>query len=223
MSNVSFVCNIMSSQLEKYLSYYGGAKDWHLQAFLILRENFSLNKVLYAGSWIHITPSLVYSHVVYVDLSLKMEKIFTDTQLLHYVSKNATYKGSPKIIFHQSDYKNDFGEEKNSFDLLISLNSGFVSQVCSSYLKKDGLLLANNEHFDATKAYVDPLFKAIGVFKTSNKLIQTKKEIEKYFITTEGSPITFEMVEENSKRSPSKAKFKLKKKAPLYLFQKIDL
>lgn len=106
----------MSSQLEKYLSYYGGAKDWHLQAFLTLKESFSPKKVLYAGSWIHITPSLVFSHVVYVDRYSKMEKFFTDPYLLDYVSKNATYNGLPKIFFYQSDYKDDFGEEKATFD-----------------------------------------------------------------------------------------------------------
>ncbi|MCW8801901.1 MAG: hypothetical protein OQK81_00935 [Candidatus Bathyarchaeota archaeon] len=205
---------------EKYLSTYGGVTDWYLQSFNLLKENFFPNNILYAGSWIHITPSLVFPRVVYVDMFSKMEQFFTNPEVIMYVTKNATSKNKPELVFHQSDYNKDFGEEKNSFDLLISLNSGFVSQACSSYLKKDGLLLVNNEHFDAIRAYVDPQFKAIGIFKKSNKLIETKTEVETYFITTQGSSITLEMVEENKKRSPSKAKFKLKKKAHLYLFQK---
>ena len=211
----------MSVLFERYLSTYGGITDWYHQSFKLLNEKFSPNNVLYAGSWIHITPSLVFPRVVYVDMFSKMGQFFTNPEVIMYVTKNATSKNKPELVFHQSDYNKDFGEEKNSFDLLISLNSGFVSQACSSYLKKDGLLLANNEHFDAIRAYVDPKFKVIGIFKKSNKLIETTKEVETYFITIQCSSITLEMVEENKKRSPSKAKFKLKKKAQLYLFQKI--
>jgi len=211
----------MSLLFEKYLSTYGGVNDWYLQSFNLLREKFFSKNVLYAGSWIHITPSLVFPRVVYVDMFSKMKQFFTNPEVINYITKNATTKNKPEIVFHQSEYSKDFGEEKNSFDLLISLNSGFVSQACSAYLKKDGLLIANNEHFDATRAYVDPKFKAMGIFKKSNKLIETTNEVETYFINKQGSPITLEMVEENKKRPPSKAKFKLQKKAQLYLFQKI--
>ena len=206
---------------EKYLSTYGGVNDWILQSFKLLKEKFFLNNILYAGSWIHITPSLVFPRVVYVDTFSKMKQFFTNPEVLTYITKNSTIKNKPEIVFHQSDYNKDFDESKNSFDLLISLNSGFVSQACSSYLKKDGLLLANNEHFDAIRAYVDPKYKAIGILK-SNKLIETKNAVENYFITKQGLPVTLEMVEENKKKSPSRAKFKLKKKAQLYLFQKIE-
>ncbi|WGM88865.1 MAG: hypothetical protein NUK63_08075 [Candidatus Bathyarchaeum tardum] len=148
-----------------------------------------------------------------------MKQFFTNPEVINYITKNATTKNKPEIVFHQSDYTKDFGEAKNSFDLLISLNSGFVSQACSSYLKKDGLLFANNEHFDAITAYVDPKFKAIGIFTKSNKLIQTKREVETYFITKEGSPITREMVEENKKGHLQKLNSNWKKK-PNYIFSK---
>lgn len=216
--NTSYLA--MSVLFEKYLSTYGGVNDWYLQSFNVLREKFFPKNVLYAGSWIHVTPSLMFPRVVYVDMFAKMKQFFTDPEVINYITKNATTKNKPEIVFHQSDYTKDFNEEKNSFDLLISLNSGFVSQACSAYLKKDGLLLTNNEHFDATRAYVDPTFKAIGIFKKSNKLIEMTDQVETYFLTKQGLPITLEMVEENKKRSPSKAKFKLQKKVQLYLFQK---
>ena len=80
--------------------------------------------------------------------------------------------------------------------------------------------MANNEHYDASMAYDDPKFKAIGVYKTPERLIRSEKKIESDFMTTKGIPITLEMVEETSKRSPSKARHKLTKKSPRYLFQK---
>jgi len=209
-----------SKVLNDYLSYYG-TNDWHLPAFHLIKKEFSSKKVLYPGSWIHVTPSLVFSHVVYVDLFSKMEKIFTDSDLLKYIEKHSEYQDKPKIEFHQSDYKAQFGEDKASFDLLISLSSGFVSQACGSYLKKSGLLFVDNEHYDASMAYVDPKFHLVGVFKTVNEYIESQQSIHNFFETTKGHPITLKMVNENSQRSPSKARYKLKKKAVFYVFQRL--
>ena len=56
-----------SKALEKYLSNYGGVNDLHLHPFSLIKEMFEVEKTLYPGSWIHLTPSLVFSYVVYVD------------------------------------------------------------------------------------------------------------------------------------------------------------
>ena len=218
---VSFPLNstMPSKALNDYLSHYGGVKDWHLPAFRLIKTKFLPRKVLYAGSWIHLTPSLVFSDVVYVDNFSKMEKAFNDSELLQYIQTHAEYQEKPEIKFHKSDYGGNFGEDEASFDLLISLSSGFVSKACRLYLKKDGILFVNNEHYDASMAYVDPKFELIGVFKTVSRYIESKHSIHSYFITTKGKSITLEMVNENSQRSPSKARYKLKKKASFYLFK----
>ena len=207
--------------LRDYLSRYGGIGDWHLQAFRVINNSFSPEKVLYPGSWIHLTPSLVFPRVVYVDLSLNMQRTLSSPDLLHYIEDHAEYQGKPKIKFYQSNYRSNFGEEKASFDLLISLSSGLVSQACAQYLKKGAVLFANNEHYDACMAYADPRLKPIGVFKTAGKYIESEESIQSYFITTKGEPISLEMVDENTKRPPSKAIYKLKRKALFYTFQKI--
>ena len=85
---------------------------------------------------------------------------------LGYINTNSETKTKPIIKFHKADYREGINEEKESFDLLISLSGGFVSQYCGSYLKKEGLLFVNNEHYDATKAFVDENFLPIGVFKS---------------------------------------------------------
>jgi len=147
-----------SKALEKYLSSYGGIKDPHLQALKKIKNNNTVEKVLYPGSWIHLTPSLLFPFVVYVDFFSKMNSMFKDPELLGYIDKNSEVKTKPIIKFHVTDYREGINEEKESFDLLISLSSGFVSQYCGSYLKREGLLFANNEHYDATKAFVDENF-----------------------------------------------------------------
>lgn len=210
-----------SKPLEKYLSSYKGIEDSHFRAFKLIKNNYTVEKVLYPGSWIHLTPSLLFPFVVYVDFFSKMESMFSDPELLGYIEAHSEAKDKPFIKFHKTDYREEINEEKASFDLLISLSSGFVSQYCGSYLKRRGLLFANNEHYDATKAFVDKDFLAIGVFTYGGKLITKNQSIQKYFLTTKNQLFTPEMVIENAKKSPSKAKYKLKKPAPFYLFRRL--
>ncbi len=209
-----------SKALDKFLSNYGGISDPHLNPLKKIKENFEIKQVLYPGSWIHLTPSLIFPFVVYVDFFSKMKSMFNDPKLLQYVVTHSETKTKPKIKFHIVDYREGIPEEKETFDLLISLSGGFVSQYCGSYLKKNGLLFVNNEHYDATKAFVDEEFSPVGVFSANGKLIQQPKTIQKYFLTNKNELITSEMVLENSKKSPSKAKYKLKKKAHFYLFKR---
>ena len=210
-----------SRALEKYLSSYNGINDVHLNALRLIKKKFEVNRVLYPGSWIHLTPSIVFPFVVYVDSFSKMKSMLGDSELLAYIGRNSEILDKPIIKFYQADYRKALPEEKESFDLLISLSSGFVSQSCKSYLRKKGLLFVNNEHYDAIMAYVDHSFQPIGVFNNSGKLIEDADAVTEYFLTCKNQVITKEMVRENSKKPPSKAKYKLKKKAPFYLFQKL--
>ncbi|MFX1380276.1 MAG: hypothetical protein ACFFA4_14405, partial [Promethearchaeota archaeon] len=60
---------------------------------------------------------------------------------------------------------------------------GFVSQGCKKYLKKEGLLLANNTHGDASMAYLDNDYEFIAAIYRSNRQYRlTYKNLEKYFI-----------------------------------------
>ncbi|MBN1357613.1 class I SAM-dependent methyltransferase [Candidatus Bathyarchaeota archaeon] len=209
-----------SKALGKYLSHYRGIDDVHLEAFRLIKSKFKVESVLYAGSWIHLTPSLVFPYVVYVDFFAEMESMFNEPELLGYIRNNSETMKRPVIKFHKADYREGISEAKESFDLLISLSGGFASKYCKPYLRRGGLLFVNNEHYDASIAYVDSDYLLIGVFTHAGKLVEDKQRIHEYFLTKNNQPITLEMVNENSKKSPSKAKYKLKKKAPFYLFQK---
>ena len=209
-----------SKALEKYLSYYGGINDPHLEAFRLIKKKCEVESVLYAGSWIHLTPSLVFPYVVYIDFFAEMDSMFNDPELLEYIESNSETIKKPVIKLHKADYREGIPEDKESFDLLISLSGGFASKYCKPYLRKGGLLFVNNEHYDASMAYADPMFLLIGVFNHAKKLVEDKQRINEYFLTKNNQPITLEMVNENSKKSPSKAKYKLRKKAHFYLFQK---
>ena len=90
-----------------------------------------------------------------------MKSMFSDSELLKYIEIHSETISKPIIKFHIADYREQIGEQLESFDLLISLSSGFVSQSCGSFLHKGGLLFVNNEHYDASMAYVDPSFLPI--------------------------------------------------------------
>jgi len=209
-----------SKALEKYLSNYKGTDDLHLKPLRFIKNKYKVKRVLYAGSWIHLTPSLVFPYVVYVDSFAEMKSMFTNSELIEYIDSHSETTGKPIIRFHQTDYRNGIKEEKESFDLLVSLSGGFASQYCKIYLRRNGLLFVNNEHYDASMAYVDSSFLLIGVFTHSGRLIEEKERMQEFFLTKRNQRITVEMVRENSEKPPSKAKYKLKKKAPFYLFQK---
>jgi hypothetical protein len=210
-----------SKALEKYLSNYRGIDDAHLGPLKLIKKMHKVERALYPGSWIHLTPSLLFPYVVYVDSFAKMKSMFSDSELLEYIETHSETANKPIIKYHQADYRDGIKEDKESFDLLISLSSGFVSQYCSLFLRKKGLLFVNNEHYDASMAYVNESFLLIGVFTHTGKLIEETKRIQEYFLTKKNQAITIEMVKEDSKKPPSKAKYKLKKKAPFYLFQKL--
>jgi hypothetical protein len=211
-----------SSALQQYLTAYRGINDWHLYAFRLIAQRYAPQRVLYPGSWNHVTPSLIFSYVVYIELSTRIEQQFEDSALKEYIHDHAEYPQRPQLLFHQADYRSGLEILENSFDLLLSLSAGLISRDCQHYLTPQGYLLVNNAHHDASLAYVDPAYTLIGVFPITTRYIDTPSTIHNYFHTTQNTPLTRDMVQDNLQRPPSKARYKLKHTIPLYLFQKIN-
>ena len=142
----------MKNPFEIYMKHYVNKDDERLGLFLKLAEKYEVKNVLYPGSFVHITPSLVFPRVVYVDSYKKSADFFKGQAVHSYIQKNKVYPQDAQVIFHKSDYTKDFGEREASFDLLISQSAGFISQAGKQYLKIGGLLLVNNSHGDASMA-----------------------------------------------------------------------
>ena len=116
-------------------------------------------------------------------MHIQAKDFFNDPTVYEFVSKRRLYKEDPVISFHHRDYREDFEEPKDSFDLLISQYAGFVSQSCKKYLKKGGILLVNNSHGDASVAYLDEDFEFIAViYRSIRQYRLTEKNLDKYFI-----------------------------------------
>ena len=215
----------MSDPLGTYKSRYldgPGSDDGLRSVFRTVRDEFHVRRVLYPGSYLHITPSLYFPYVCYVDSLAGFADALADPNLRRYVEDHREYPEAPVICCYQQDYSTFTCEPEGSFDLLISLNAGLISQACKRFLRSGGLLLVNDEHYDARRAFVDPDYLLCSVFFGENLRMETSEsELAAYFRTARGTPLTLEMVESDVHRSPSRARFKPARSAPVYLFRKL--
>ena len=153
-----------------------------LDLFQLLAEKYQIQRVLYPGSFVHVTPSLIFPDVVYVDNDNSAKKFFNNSKFREYVAERKSYHQEPRITYHCADYRNGFDEEDGKFDLLVSQYAGFVGQYCKRYLKKGGLLLANNSHGDAGVAALDEQYQLIAVAHLRNRKYQISEiKLEDYF------------------------------------------
>ena len=134
---------------ELYRKYFTDRQFERLDLFQIISGKFDIQRVLYPGSFVHVTPSFVFPYVVYVDSDKQAKKFFNDPAVQGFINEQKEYPQVAEITFHAADYRKGFDEQEERFDLLISQYAGFVGQDCKRYLKKGGLLLANNSHGDA--------------------------------------------------------------------------
>ena len=136
--------------------------------FKALKERYDCNEALYPGSSVHITPSLYYPHVVYVDQSTTAAEFFSDMDGIQaYVRRNKHYKQRAYISFIAQDYTVPLPLPKGGFDLLISLYAGGVSQACKEYLKIGGILVTNDHQNDVDGVMNYTGFKLIAMVKYS--------------------------------------------------------
>jgi len=180
----------------EYRKYHIDKNDERLGQFSILAEKYNIESALYPGSFIHITPSLVFPSVTYIETDKRAKAFFGDSSIYDYISKHKKYKGNPEIHFLAEDYRKNNLELAIEFDLLISQYAGFVSQYCKRYLKNGGLLLVNNSHGDASMASIDRDYRFIGVLnKRGDNYSLSEKDLDSYFIPKRSLDITKEYIE----------------------------
>lgn len=201
--------------MESYRKFYIDRDNEQLRLFQLLANVFSITRVLYPGSYIHITPSFIFQDVVYVDNDQATKKLFLEKELVRYVEMRSEYSCKPTIEFYPTSYTNSFDEPEGSFDLLVSLYAGFISMHCKNNLKSGGILLVNNSHGDAGIASLDIDFELIGVInRRANRFTLSDKKLDEYFIPKEGREISRDLLL-NIMRGIG-----YKKTASLYLFKK---
>lgn len=188
-----------------------------LDLFQIIADKFNIKRALYAGSFVHVTPSFVFSDVVYVDNDKQAKQFFSKSEIFKFITERKIYPQEAKVSFYFDDYRNGFDEMIGSFDLLISQYAGFVGQYCKKYLKTGGLLLANNSHGDAGMAAIDDDYQLLAVFSVKNEKYRIGvNNLDEYFVPKSQVEITKEYLEKLQKG------IGYKKTASVYLFQKVQ-
>ena len=153
----------------RYDEYVAKRGD-ELGLFRAVARFAAVERALYPGSYIHITPSVVFDDVVYVDTDTKAKRFFRELDDVHALVMQLRGDQQPiRIGFHGVDY-GEVPEPAASFDLLISLYAGFVSEACGWLLRPGGLLLVNNSHGDASMAAFDPLFELVAAITRRDRL-----------------------------------------------------
>ncbi len=125
-------------------------------------------RALYPGSYVDIAPSVWFDHVTYVDVDKRAPKFFGEAAAVEeLVDAKRTALDLPdrptSITFHHLDYQTPLPEPAESFDLLVSLYAGFISEYCTEHLRRGGALLVNPSHGDAAMASIDPRYELAGV------------------------------------------------------------
>jgi hypothetical protein len=175
-----------NSTIDLYQKQFVEIKFERTGLFKALKEQYGCNEALYPGSSLHITPSLFFPHVVYVDQSSSAIKFFSDMEAIQaYVNRKKHYKRKAFIRFIAQDYTIPLALPQDEFDLLISLYAGGVSKACNKYLKQGGILLTNNHQNDIDEIVKDTGFQLRSIIKCRNgKYYLTDKEVDKFVTAT---------------------------------------
>ena len=176
--------------IKEYLDYRNKIGN-RVELYRVVAKRFETLSVLYPGSHIDISPSLVIPKVIYIDNFNGAIKFFKN---IDYIVENKEYEEQCDIAFIGQDYNNELDIEP--VDLIISQYAGFVGQATKRYLKTGGILLCNDSHGDATLAYFDDDFEFVGVI-VNNRIIDTN--LENYFIMPKSKDIDLIKVKEKMK------------------------
>lgn len=205
------------SALDLYKKYFQERLFERLDLFQIIADKFNIQRTLYPGSFVHITPSFVFPDVVYVDNDKQAKQFFGKPEIFKFIEERKVYPQEAKVTFYFADYRNGFDEPAETFDLLISQYAGFVGQHCKPFLKTGGFLLANNSHGDAGLAAIDGDYQLMAVVLVRNgKHRFSEKNLDEYFVPKSQIQITKEYLERLQKG------IGYNKTADVYLFQKVQ-
>ena len=133
--------------------------------FETLSRHIEPTSVLYPGSYVDISPSVAFDRVTYVDSDDQAERFFSDSDGVEDLirSKRDDSPTTLDVDFIHADYREPLELADGSFELLVSLYSGLVTEHCVRYLAPGGCLLVNNSHGDAGIASLTPGLELVAV------------------------------------------------------------
>ena len=152
-------------------------------------------RVLYPGSYVDVAPSFVYDDVTYADIDKRAAEFFADTEGVTQIIGEHGGNTSGRVAFLHGNYRT-LELEAESFDLLISLYAGFISDACGHLVRRGGMLLVNSSHGDAALAALDPRFSLCAVVSASGRQYHVSSEgLDGYMVPKSAQEITKAAIE----------------------------
>ena len=150
---------------------------------------------LYAGSYVDVAPSFFFPNVTYVDTDRRAKAFFEDEEgVREIIDTRGSAPPNNLFSFIHSDYA-ELTLPEQSFDLLISLYAGFISEYCTGFLKVGGHLLVNPSHGDAALASIDERYRlAAAVVSQSGDYRVSQSNLASYLQPKKPVDITRELL-----------------------------
>lgn len=145
--------------------------------------------VLYAGSYVDVAASFAFADLTYVDVDRRAERFFADESGVREIVRDRVGDDAERVFrFVRADYRDELGFANESFDLLVSLSAGFVSEHCTSYLRIGGTLMVNPSHGDAAMASIDPRYRLDGVVHSGSRGYRVDRSALDTYLLPKGRP-----------------------------------
>ena len=209
--------------LPTYLRDYREMRHSHdhdlLGVFRAVRRLIGAPRVVYPGSYVHLTPSLMFPRVCYVDSVKGFGAAMQSYDLIAWLEAHKEYTEPTEVSAIDTAYDRIPPALFEEFGLMISLNAGAISQECKRLLTPGAHLLANDGHYDAARAQVDGDYTPVAVLGADGAVETSEEDLREYFVTKQGQPLTREMLADNEQRAPSRARHRMARTADAFLFR----
>ncbi len=165
-----------------------------LRLFSALADAFDVSTVLYPGSWVDVATSFVFADVTYIDIDRQAAKFFADAEGVdELIAQNRLVESPGRWRFIPKDYTTPLEVPAESFDLLVSLYAGFVSEHCTRYLRPGGFLLVNASHGDAAMVSIDPQYELVAAITSRSGSYTVRRDnLDTYLIPKKPIEVTVE-------------------------------
>ncbi len=152
--------------------------------FQLLAGAWPVERALYPGSYVDLSPSTAIRSVTYVDTDARAARFFADAGVVRAQLAGRCRPGAgAEVRFLAADYTQPLDVPEGSMDLLISLFAGPVWGECRRYLRPGGWLLANTSHGDASLAALDPTLRLVAAVQHCDDRYRLNTDrLEEYLI-----------------------------------------
>jgi len=180
-------------QGKNYAQFAGSGQGDRWRLFGAVVEGLAVRSGLYVGSYVDVALSFVVGTVTYVDTDKRAARFFADVEGVLELIADHRGPAEPDVTFIHADYTSQLDLPEESFDLLVSLYAGFVSEHCTQHLKIGGTLLVNPSHGDAAMASIDPRYQLSGTIHARSGAYRVDtSDLDAYLIPKKPQVVTQE-------------------------------